>query len=707
MPPPRIYHARMISARCIAARFRTMHRLFIAIFLLMSIAAPGFAARWNSKAAAEAFEKAREMRAKIAQAADPSLEQYLACAKTYRSVQVNDPHYGRTPNAIYEEGIVYQEAADRFSKPEYYRRAAARFLFLVDDYAGSPNCPDALKRLGAIYSRYLNDEAAAENAFKRLDSQYGYSEKVIQKMRTALPPAKPPDSASQENATQMAKASAEEVVEGRTASATNVQNIRFWSTTEYTRVIVDMDSDAKYQRKRLSNPDRVYFDIANAKLNPALGGRSFAVRNDDRLSEVRVAQNKPGVVRVVLDLSGSSEFSVSELHDPFRLVIDLRSKAAAVRTPSSAAGAAAVAKAPAGLSQNARPIPAAVTELPAPEASPIKKREEPVQSKAKETAPPISPPATPDKLLAITEVPPPLSKEVKPAKPPTLPQANRAIPRKEAAPPASTGKTPESPKTEALSIPRQASPTSRGDRTLTRTLGLKVGRIVIDPGHGGHDTGSVGPDGLMEKDLVLALARNLKEMLEEKLGAEVFLTRDSDRFIPLEERTAIANTHKADLFISIHANSSRTRSTSGIETYYLDFAKTDAEREIAARENAMTDNNVRDLEDLVKKIAQADKSIESREFAAIVQKRLYSGMRKTLPKAKNRGVRSAPFIVLIGANMPSILAEVAFISNPKDERLLKKESTRESLVKALFEGIDGYMKTLGSDVVQNQAIFGK
>jgi N-acetylmuramoyl-L-alanine amidase len=263
-------------------------------------------------------------------------------------------------------------------------------------------------------------------------------------------------------------------------------------------------------------------------------------------------------------------------------------------------------------------------------------------------------------------------------------------------------KVPPAAKPEPMPLPKQASPTSQGDRTLTRTLGLKVGRIVIDPGHGGHDQGTTGPGGLLEKDLVLLLARGLRKMIEEKIGAEVVLTRDDDTFVSLEERTAIANRHKADLFVSIHANSSRIRSISGVETYYLDFAKTDAEREIAARENATADNNVRDLEDLIKKIARADKSTESRRLASVVQKRLYSGTRQVLPATKARGVRSAPFIVLIGANMPSVLAEVAFISNPKVERLLRKESTKLSVVKALFTGIDGYMKTLGSDVVYNQ-----
>ena len=237
--------------------------------------------------------------------------------------------------------------------------------------------------------------------------------------------------------------------------------------------------------------------------------------------------------------------------------------------------------------------------------------------------------------------------------------------------------------------------------TMTRVLGLKVGRIVIDPGHGGHDTGSVGRNGLMEKDLVLDVARNLKGSLEEKLGAEVLMTRSDDRFISLEERTAFANREKADLFISIHANASRSRSISGVETYYLNFAQTAEDREIAARENATTVLNVGELQDLVRRIAMADKSTESRELAALVQRSLYSGSREIFPRARNRGVRSAPFIVLIGAEMPAVLVEVAFISNPRDERLLKKADNQQVLAQALSTGIEGYLRSLASYVANN------
>jgi N-acetylmuramoyl-L-alanine amidase len=235
---------------------------------------------------------------------------------------------------------------------------------------------------------------------------------------------------------------------------------------------------------------------------------------------------------------------------------------------------------------------------------------------------------------------------------------------------------------------------------MTRVLGLKIGRIVLDPGHGGHDTGSIGRGGLREKDLVLALALDLEKQLEERLQAEVVLTRSDDTFVPLEERTALANQHQADLFVSIHANSSNHRTASGVETYYLSFANSEEAREVAARENAATLRTISDLGDLVKRIATAEKSAESRELASILQRKLYGGVQRIYPAARNRGVRSAPFIVLIGANMPSVLAEVGFISNPRDERALRRDSGRQQLVAALFAGIEGYMKTLGRDVAQ-------
>jgi N-acetylmuramoyl-L-alanine amidase len=240
----------------------------------------------------------------------------------------------------------------------------------------------------------------------------------------------------------------------------------------------------------------------------------------------------------------------------------------------------------------------------------------------------------------------------------------------------------------------EAAPTADGDLSLIRALGLKVGRIVVDAGHGGHDTGTIGPNGLMEKDLVLDVALRLGKLLEQKLGAEVVYTRHDDTFIPLETRTAIANQNQADLFISIHANSSHDPSARGVETYYLNFTRSADALEVAARENAVSETSVHDLQDLVKKIALKEKIEESREFAATVQTALYSGEAARNPGIRNRGVKKAPFIVLIGANMPSILAEISFVSNPTDERKLRTPEYRQRIAESLYRGITRYAQGL-------------
>jgi N-acetylmuramoyl-L-alanine amidase len=511
-------------------------------------------------------------------------------------------------------------------------------------------------------------------------------------------------------------------------------------------VTIALDTRAGYTQSRLAHPERIYFDIASTALPQRLWNKTITVE-DSRLKQVRVAQNQPNVVRVVLDLGDDVECSVSESAAPFAIAVDIHSRSAipvaAEKNPKSVA-------APAGA---APPKGAALATQPQQDAV------KPQGPKPEEPRPQESVPRGTNALVmaGTVQLPQVLSEQkAKPAAADPGPNARAGAPeagpfsakvslaslqalRPAAAPPADKppdptpsgredhreadtvskpvttgdGTHPAEAESSRANVPPApvvadkapppiaALPTSKGDRTLTRMLGLKIGRIVLDPGHGGHDKGTVGPGGLLEKDLVLQVAKELKEQLEDRLGAEVILTREDDQFITLEERTAIANQHQADLFVSIHANSSPSRSTSGVETYFLDFAKTDAAREVAARENATSDRNVRDLQELVQKIAQADRQAESKELASIIQNSLYSGMKQISPSARDRGVRSAPFIVLIGAQMPSVLTEIAFLSNPRDEKLLKKVVSRQSLASALFKGIQGYMKALGSATAQN------
>jgi N-acetylmuramoyl-L-alanine amidase len=235
---------------------------------------------------------------------------------------------------------------------------------------------------------------------------------------------------------------------------------------------------------------------------------------------------------------------------------------------------------------------------------------------------------------------------------------------------------------------------SNGDRSLTRVLGLKLGRVVLDPGHGGRDVGTHGPSGLYEKEVVLDVSRRLGALIEERLGSEVIYTREDDTFIPLEARTRLANDRKADLFLSIHANSSPFRTAAGVEMYYLNFTTSKAALDVAARENAGSGSSIHDLKDLLEKIALKDKIDESREFATRLQSSLSTLETKGNAGAKNRGLKKAPFIVLIGASMPSVLAEIGFLTNAGDEALLRKPEYRQKIAEALYKGIANYADTL-------------
>ena len=241
---------------------------------------------------------------------------------------------------------------------------------------------------------------------------------------------------------------------------------------------------------------------------------------------------------------------------------------------------------------------------------------------------------------------------------------------------------------------RPAQQTRLGDRSLTRALGLKLRRVVIDAGHGGHDTGTISRSGLKEKDLVLDVALRLGALIEERLGSEVVYTRSDDTFIPLEDRTAFANRQKADLFLSIHANSSPAKSAAGMETFYLNFTTSKDDLDVAARENASSEKSIHDLSDLVRRITLQDKVEESREFASRVQTAGFELTAKTHGRVRNRGVKKAPFVVQIGARMPSVLVEIGFLTNTKEESLMKKAEHRTKIAEALFKGVSRYADSL-------------
>jgi N-acetylmuramoyl-L-alanine amidase len=339
------------------------------------------------------------------------------------------------------------------------------------------------------------------------------------------------------------------------AGAVDVTDIRYWSYPEYTRVVISLTGQAEFTQKRLSNPDRLYFDLRQSSINREIK-KNISVSNE-MLKTVRAAQFDSSTVRVVLDLEKITDYKIVTLEDPVRIIIDIY-----------------------------------------------------------------------------------------------------------------------------------------GQVTFSDKK-----RIVIDAGHGGHDPGAVGPNKLYEKDVVLDIALKLRELLQKNPTYEIFLTRDKDVFIPLEQRTAIANSKNADLFVSIHANASPSRAAKGIETYMLNWTNDEEAMKVAARENAISIKKMRqmnkkemDILDIIKSdLSRENKRDESIKLAHYIQKNLVSDLHRDYNHIVDLGVKQALFYVLFGAKMPSVLVEVSFISNPLEERLLSKDDYRGDLAKSLSAGITKYM----------------
>jgi N-acetylmuramoyl-L-alanine amidase len=340
-----------------------------------------------------------------------------------------------------------------------------------------------------------------------------------------------------------------------------VKDIRYWSSADYTRVVVDLSEPVEFSRNRLSNPDRLYFDLKNASIAKEI--KTNLPVGDGILKTVRASQFNNMTVRVVLDIEEISEFKTFIIDTPAKLVIDVYGK-----------------------SRN----------------------------------------------------------------------------------------------------------TDRQDVNLTKR------RIVVDAGHGGHDPGAVGPKKLYEKDVVLDIALKLKKILSADPLNEVFLTREKDVFIPLEERTVIANKKNADLFVSIHANASPRRQAKGVETYLLNWTDDEEANRVAARENRISlkkmkamNRQMDDVDTILSGLMREKWRDASVKLAHYIQRSLVSSLDNGYKSVSDHGVKQALFYVLFGAKMPSVLVEVSFISNPEEENLLSQDSYRMQIAKGIAHGLNTYI----------------
>jgi N-acetylmuramoyl-L-alanine amidase len=399
---------------------------------------------------------------------------------------------------------------------------------------------------------------------------------------------------------------------------------------EVLRIVIQLGKEVTFYDERIDGPPRVFLDLQNTRAIEPLKDAVIPFP-DDVVKQVRIGRQPNSRTRVVLDLkSNDARYSVYTLYDPYRIVVDFERK-----RDVSPAVEPRLAAAP-----EVKPQPAATP--PAPE----------------------NPASTPEVRIIATAA-------------------------------TDTAAPPNAPAIEAATTPPPPAPPStnvNGGFSLSRQLGLGVARIVIDPGHGGHDPGAKAR-GLEEADLVLDVALRLESLLKEA-GVEVIMTRRTDTFIALEERTAIANRAGADLFLSVHSNASASDSARGVETYFLNFAPNPQAEAIAARENAGGSRTMRNLPDIVRAIALNNKIDESRDFASMVQTSLYTRLQKSNKNVRNLGVKQAPFMVLVGATMPSILAEISFITNRQEAALLKTDKYKQQIAEALLAGVLRYQQAL-------------
>jgi N-acetylmuramoyl-L-alanine amidase len=351
-----------------------------------------------------------------------------------------------------------------------------------------------------------------------------------------------------------------------------VNLIRHFSSPDYTRIVIDLSSPIEFSKNRLSNPDRIYFDLKKSSIAKEI--KTHLPVGDGIVKTIRASQFNDDTVRVVFDIEEITDYKSFLIEDPVRLVIDLYGKGKGTDTP----------------------------------------------------------------VLAVTKK-----------------------------------------------------------------------RIVIDAGHGGHDPGAVGPNRLYEKDVVLDIAMKLKKILSADPGNEVFLTREKDVFIPLEERTAFANRKNADLFVSIHANASPRRQAKGVETYLLNWTDDEEANRVAARENQISLKKMKEMNSqmdtvgaILSGLMRENKRDESIKLANYIQRSMISGLDDNYGDVPDLGVKQALFYVLFGAKMPSILVEVSFISNPEEEKLLSQPDYRMNIAKAIAEGLHTYLAS--APAIQQMAV---
>jgi N-acetylmuramoyl-L-alanine amidase len=534
---------------------------------------------------ADQYQQAKDYYRQISRANAPTTDRkdWLTAARKFRKIYQTDQNHDLAPSSLFMIAKIYRELYDHSHNPLDLGEAVAYNEDIVSLYPQSRLADDALLNIARIYLDERKDREKAEKLLERLLRNYPDAD-------MAGPAAILAGQTTRTSGTEKPAATTPaqlKPVQLRTAPPAqpagppaNLTPLRYWSTSNYTRVVIETSTPVTYREKLLEptgdQPRRLYLDLDNCRVTPEL---QKLIRIDDGLlRQVRSGQYTANQVRVVLDTQSLADYKVFSLQNPFRIVIDVR------------------------------------------------------------------------------------------------------------------GQRPGQTQSE----PDQADNTP----TLAQQLGLGIRRIIVDAGHGGKDSGAIGIGGLLEKDITLAVARELAARLRTRLDCQVIMTRDSDVFIPLEERTAIANSKEGDLFISIHVNAAPSAKARGIETYILDLAKSKNAMQVAARENASSDHQLNDLQSILLDLIQNSKKSESIKLAEYVQDNLISGLQGSYPEVRNLGVKQAPFVVLLGAQMPAILTEIAFLSNPEEAAWLRTEKYQGLVADQIVTGVTGYINDLNLAALQ-------
>ncbi len=555
-------------------------------------------------AARHQFQRAQTLEGKLESRLGGRREEsdYLKVVAAYQRVEHTAPVPALVAPSLLEMGRLYRQMGQLFDSA-YFGKSLAAYQTLIRRYPRSRLVPEALYDAARLEQRPLGNRDQARKFLARLVTKYPSSDQAdTARLELAS------DSAGPKRAARSATSGAGDAGPGfdgepllsmadetggeAGTSAVLVRSVAPQEAAGETDILVGLSGPVKYQSGRIARPDRVYFDLSRAYLaHPH--GETIPVTSP-YVGSLRVAQNAPHVVRLVLAIAPGTAYAASLLRAPYRLLIRLGPSPGRTGAAQPATTAAAYA----------------------------------------------------------------------------LPSKGNLSP---------------------------ARPLASGAPSLTRVLGLKIYRIVIDPGHGGFDTGTIGPNGLEEKTVCLAIALRLGRLIQQKLpDTQVIYTRKTDVFVPLQERTRIANQAKADLFISIHGNSSPDDAARGVEAYFLNFTTSPEALAVAARENALAQEPEHQLQSLLQKISLNDKIDESRALAADIDHTLVDQLQLGHVLIRDRGVKKAPFVVLIGAHMPSVLVEVSFLSNPTDERLLGEPRYRQRVAEGIFDGIRRYLASLNS-----------